>query len=164
MKTVSIKSLLLAVTVAAGGLAGLAVPTAASAQAYISVQIGMPPPPPRYEVVPAARPGWVWAPGHYEWLHDNYIWRRGHWVQARSGHVYVPANWRAQGRHWVYQPPRWDARPVRAARPAPRQWDQRDYRDRRDDRGRRNAARRWDRDGDRVPDRRDRRPNDPRRY
>ena len=46
MKAVSIKSLLLAATVAAGGLAGLALPTAAQAQAYINVQIGTPPPPP----------------------------------------------------------------------------------------------------------------------
>ena len=30
---------------------------AAHAQAYINVQIGTPPPPPRYEVVPAPRPG-----------------------------------------------------------------------------------------------------------
>ncbi len=46
MQAVSIKSLLLAATVAAGGLAGLALPTAAQAQAYINVQIGTPPPPP----------------------------------------------------------------------------------------------------------------------
>ena len=46
MKAVSSKSLLLAATVAAGGLAGVAMPTAAQAQAYINVQIGTPPPPP----------------------------------------------------------------------------------------------------------------------
>ncbi|MBK6866846.1 MAG: YXWGXW repeat-containing protein [Burkholderiales bacterium] len=156
--------MLLAATVAIGGLASLALPTAVQAQAYISVQIGTPPPPPRYEVVPAARPGWVWAPGHYEWVHNNHIWRRGHWVQARPGHVYVPAAWRAQGQRWVYQPPRWDARPVRAVQTAPRHWDRHDYRDRRDPRGQRDARQRWDRDGDGVPNRRDRRPNDPRRY
>ena len=170
MKAVSIKSLLLVATVAAGGLAGLALPTAAQAQAYINVQIGTPPPPPRYEVVPAPRPGWVWAPGHYEWAHNNYIWRRGHWLQARPGHAYVPAAWRAQGNRWVYQPPRWDARPVRVANPGPRHWDNRgprgyqDHRGNRDHRGRPAARPGADRDRDGVPNRYDRRPNDPRRY
>ena len=164
MKAVSIKSLLLAATVAAGGLAAVALPTAAQAQAYINVQIGTPPPPPRYEVVPAARPGYVWAPGHYEWAHNNHIWRRGHWVQARAGHDYVPAAWHAQGNRWVYQAPRWDARPVRAAGNSPRHWDNRDHRGNRDNRGRQNARPGWDRDGDGVPNRRDQRPNTPRRY
>lgn len=158
MKAVSIPSLLLAATVAAGGLAGMALPTAANAQAYINVQIGTPPPPPRYEVVPAARPGYVWATGHYEWVRNDYRWRRGHWVQARPGYDYVPAAWRAQGNRWVYQAPRWDARPVRVAHPGARHWDNRD------NRGRQNTRPGWDRDGDGVPNRHDRRPNDPRRY
>lgn len=162
MKAVSIKPLLLAASVATAGLAGLALPTAAEAQVAIHVQIGTAPPPPRHEVVPAARPGWVWAPGHYQWAHNHHIWRRGHWVQARPGHDYVPAMWRAQGNRWVYQPPRWDARPVRAQ--APRQWDRRDDRRHRDNRGRSNARPGWDNDRDGVPNRHDRRPNDPRRY
>ena len=45
MNTATIKSALLAATVAVGSLAGLALPTAAQAQGYISVQIGPPPPP-----------------------------------------------------------------------------------------------------------------------
>src|SRR6266542_3552782 len=36
------------------------------ADAQVSITFGSPPPPPRYEVVPAPRVGYVWAPGHYE--------------------------------------------------------------------------------------------------
>lgn len=141
MNTATLKSALLAATVAAGSLAGLALPTAAQAQAVISVQVG-PPPPPRMEAVPVARPGWVWAPGHYEWRHGNYVWTRGYWVRERPGYAYVAPVWAQQGGRWVYQPPRWDARPV--YRPAPRHLR--------------------DRDHDGVPNRYDRRPGDPRRY
>jgi hypothetical protein len=83
---------------------------------------------------------------------------RGHWLQARPGHAYVPASWRAQGQRWVYQPPRWDARPVRVAGSGPRHWDARDGR------GRPPARAGRDRDRDGVPDRHDRRPNNPYRY
>ena len=161
MRAISIKSLVLAASVAVIGLAGAALPTTARAQAIISVQIGTPPPPPRYEVVPAARPGYVWAAGHYEWRHGNYIWRRGHWVQARPGHVYVPAAWRAQGSRWLYQPPRWDARPLPASSRS-RHWrDDDSYRGGRHD----NRPRyRTDRDRDGVPDRTDRYPRNPRRH
>ena len=39
------------------------------------VQYG-PPPPPRYEVVPAPRRGMVWVPGHWAGPHT---WVDGHW-------------------------------------------------------------------------------------
>jgi len=151
-----LKAFVLAGAAVLGVAAGVALPTAAQAQAYISVQVGTPPPPPRVEMVPVSRPGYVWAPGHYQWLHGNYIWRRGHWVAARPGYAYVGPTWVSQGGGWVYQPERWDARPMRAQ--PPRQWD---------DRGRAPHARPgWRRDNDRdgVPNHRDRYPNNPRRY
>ena len=148
MNTATIKSALLAATVAVGSLAGLALPTAAQAQGYISVQIGTPPPP-RMEVVPAARPGWVWAPGHYEWRHGNYVWTRGYWVRERPGYAYVAPAWSSRGDRWVYQAPRWDPRPRHVNAPPRYAPPPRHVRDR-------------DRDG--VPNRYDRRPNDPRRY
>ncbi len=122
------------------GATGLALPTAAQAQAFVSVQIG-PPPPPRFEVVPATRPGYVWAPGHYEWLHGNYVWRRGYWTTARPGYAYVAPTWVADGPRWVYHPGRWDRHPGQAG---PRPWG--------------------DRDHDGVRNRRDRHPRDRHRY
>ena len=147
MKALSMKSVLLAASVATAGLAGLALPTPAQAQAWINVQIGTPPPAPRYEVVPAPRRGYVWAPGHYEARRGGYHWVRGHWLQARPGYAYVAPTWVAQGKRWAYRPARWDARPVRAYNGPPP-----------------HARARADRDRDGVPNRNDRRPNNRYRY
>lgn len=99
--------LLLAAALLAGATLGLALPKAAQAGTYISVQVGPPPLP--VEVVPAARPGYVWAPGFYEWRAQRYHWRPGHWVRARLGQVYVPARWHAAGSRWEYRPAHWRA-------------------------------------------------------
>ncbi len=70
------------------------------------------PPPPPYEVVPAPRPGYVWAPGAYRLVNDRYVWNPGTWQQARAGYRYVPDRWERyndNGREqWRYQASRWD--------------------------------------------------------
>lgn len=106
MRTRSLPPLMLAAALLAGA-AGLALPTGARASTYISVQIGPPPAP--VEVVPAARPGYVWAPGFYERRAERYHWRPGHWERARPGHVYVPARWHAVGPRWEHRPAYWQA-------------------------------------------------------
>lgn len=116
--------------------AGMALPAAAQAAAAISVRIGPPAAP--VELVPAPRPGWVWAPGHYEWRAERYHWRPGHWVRARPGYEYVAPRWRADRGRWIYVPARWEPRRMRPG---------------------------WrDRDHDGMPDRRDRAPRNPYRY
>ncbi len=134
----SLKPVLLSVAALLGTGAGLALPATAQAQPYVSVQVG-PPPPPRMERVPAQRPGYVWAPGHYEWRRGAYVWMGGHWVRARSGYAYAAPVWVQRGGQWVYQPGRWDR-----------------------DRGVRRHGR--DRDGDGVRNRYDRHPNNPYRH
>lgn len=146
-----LKPVLLSAAVLAASIGALALPTAAQAQAYFSVQIG-PPPPPRPEVMPMARPGYVWAPGHYEWRHGHYIWRRGYWVAARPGYAYVAPMWVAEGPRWVYRPERWERQPGHAGPPPWSNGHHRDMRHRRD----------HYRDG--VPNRYDRRPNNPYQY
>ena len=76
--------------VAAGALMGL-LPTAANAQ-YAVVVRGAPPAP-LQEVIPADRPGYVWAPGHYDWRDNQYVWIRGHWLPRREGYVYREPRW-----------------------------------------------------------------------
>ena len=58
------KLALLAALAIAGGAAATFTPPA-SAQVSFSLSVGTPPPPMRYEVVPAPRPGYVWAPGYW---------------------------------------------------------------------------------------------------
>ncbi|WP_233238238.1 YXWGXW repeat-containing protein [Bordetella sp. LUAb4] len=100
----------------------------AVAHADVSINIGVAPPPPRVEVVPAPRAGYIWAPGHWEWRRDHHVWIGGSWLRARPGYAYRAPQWRQDHGRWVY------------------------------------AASRWDRDGDGVPDRHDRRPDNPHRH
>ena len=148
MNTVSIKSALLAGALAAVGLAGLALPSQAQASTYFSLQIG--PPAPLVEVVPVARPGYVWAPGHYEWRRGRYDWVGGHWLRAHG-----PRPWGDRDHDGVRN--RWDR--DRDGDGVPNRWERRD----RDHDGVRNR-RDHDRDGDGVRNRHDRRPNDRHRY
>ena len=61
----------------------------ASAEIYVNIA----PPAPRYEVVPAPRHGYVWAPGYWDWRHGRYHWVAGHYVRHRPGHYYEPVRW-----------------------------------------------------------------------
>jgi len=96
------------------------------------------PPPDRYEVVPPARRGWVWEPGHWRWNGRRHVWVSGHWERHRVGYVYVGPRWVEHDGRWVYHARRWD----------------------RDRDGIPNRVDR-DRDGDGVPNRYDRRPDNP---
>jgi hypothetical protein len=58
------------------------------------------PPAPRYEAVPAARPGQAWAPGYWNWEETRYAWTPGHWVEARPGYVWSPERWERKGNSW----------------------------------------------------------------
>lgn len=88
---------------AAAGLLGL-VGTAQAVPAVVAttpppqvIVMQNAPPPPVYEQVPAARPGYVWAPGHYEWQNGRYVWMTGRWIDDRPG--------------WRWQEARWQQRP-----------------------------------------------------
>ena len=110
-----------------------------AAQAQFNAIVSVAPPPPRHEVVPAAREGWVWAPGHYEWRGNEYAWVEGHWLRERVGYEYREPRWvqHADG-SWLFVGNNWERRMERHAR-----------------------GRDWDGDG--IPDRRDRFPRNPNR-
>ncbi len=97
------------------------------------VYITMPPPPVRYEVVPTPRPGYVWAPGYWNWRNNRHAWVKGHWERERSGYYYHPHRWvQHDGGRWANESGKWARTP-------------------------------YDRDGDGVPNRLDRAPDNPRR-
>jgi len=122
------RKLLLAAMVAST-FAALAPPVSAAVDVYITT----PPPPVRFEAVPAARAGYVWAPGHWNWRNNRHAWVKGHWERERSGYYYHPHRWVQQdGGRWSNERGKWDRTPR-------------------------------DRDGDGVSNRRDRAPDNPRR-
>jgi hypothetical protein len=51
------------------------------------------PPAPRHEVVPAARRGYEWAPGYWNWNGHRHVWVKGHWERARAGYVFHRPEW-----------------------------------------------------------------------
>ena len=78
-------SKLKAITVLAAASATISV--SAVAATYIDVRVA--PPPPRHEMVPAARPGYVWAPGYWDWTRPPP--RLGEWpLGARASRLRVP--------------------------------------------------------------------------
>lgn len=79
------------------------------AQAQIYVQVA--PPAPMQEAQPAARSGYVWVPGHYEWRGNQYTWVQGYWVADRPGYEYVEPRWvqRANGQ-WYMVGNNWERR------------------------------------------------------
>lgn len=145
------KKTLLAI-VAAGSLVGLA-PLAAQAQPTVIVREA--PPPPMHEAMPGERPGFVWAPGHYEWRHGRYAWMRGHWMPERAGYAYREPRWIQRGNgEWAMVGGDWVRHDDRYAQG--RRYDEERWEHRRGPHG--------DRDLDGVPNRYDRAPNDPYRH
>jgi hypothetical protein len=114
---------------------------ASGAATYVDVRVA--PPAPRMEVVPVARPGYVWVPGHWDWRGHRHVWVGGHWERERRGYVYQNPTWVHDGDRWVLRRGAWS----------------------RGDRDRDGVPNRYDndRDGDRVPNRYDHHPNNPRR-
>lgn len=112
-----------------------------AAHAQYNAIVSMAPPPPRHEIVPAPREGWIWAPGHYEYRGEDYVWVQGHWLRERVGYEYREPRWvqRADG-SWIFVGNNWERRMERHARARGRDWD-----------------------GDGIPDRRDRFPRNPNR-
>jgi hypothetical protein len=122
------------------------------------------PPAVKYESVPAARRGYEWAPGYWNWNGRRYVWVKGHYERARHGYSYQRAEWR-QGRNgWELDRGGWR----HGQRVADRRDRDGDGIDNRNDRDRDNDGVRnrndRDRDGDGVRNRDDARPDNPNRY
>ena len=64
------------------------------------VDVRFAPPAPRYEVVPAPRVGYVWAPGYWDYRHNRYHWVAGNWVRERPGYYYSSPTWVQHGDRW----------------------------------------------------------------
>src|SRR5690349_23409176 len=90
----------------AAAIGSFALPAAARVDFFVNVA----PPPPRYEVVPAPRVGYVWVPGAWEWRHNRHHWVRGYWVRERPGYYYAPARWVPRDGRYYYEAPGWRGR------------------------------------------------------
>jgi hypothetical protein len=74
----------------------------------IGVEIDVPPPAARIEVVPSPRPGQTWAPGYWSWDGGRYVWVEGRWIEARPGFYWVPERWEQRERRHHFEPGHWE--------------------------------------------------------
>lgn len=81
-------------------------PGLASAHTYLEVDVA--PPAPRYEVIPEARVGYVWAPGYWTWRHHEHVWVSGHYIRARHHRHWVAARWDDRYGRYRYEPGHWE--------------------------------------------------------
>ena len=132
---------LLVAALVSSTFAAMSLPAAAEIDFYVNIA----PPAPRYEIVPAPRAGYVWAPGYWDYRSNRYVWTRGHWERERRGYYYHPTQWSEHEGKWYRYNGRWSRDENRL-----RYYDGRAWR----------AA---DRDHDGTPDYRDRAPDNPRR-
>jgi len=58
------------------------------------------PPPPRDEKHDAARAGFVWIPGQWDWKAGKYDWTPGHWERERAGKKWREAKWEQHDGKW----------------------------------------------------------------
>jgi hypothetical protein len=100
------KSLTLAALILAGAAAA---PLPSLAQSNVSLYVGMAPPAPIVERMPAPRHGYVWAPGYWNWNGHRHVWTQGYWVAERPGYVYNAPAWYQGSGGWYMQPARWSA-------------------------------------------------------
>jgi hypothetical protein len=94
---------LLAAAVAAIGFA--AVP--ALSHDVIFTEIDSPPPAMQVEVVPAARTGYVYIPGYWDYRNNTYTWVSGHFEPARVGYVFVAPRYEQVDGRWRMYAGRW---------------------------------------------------------
>jgi len=102
MKTVG-KALILGLS-----LAGSVMLAPVVASAAVGIDITVAPPAPRVEVVPPSRPGFVWAPGFWEWRGGAHVWVPGHWMGERRGWHWAPDRWEQRGDHWHHWRGHWE--------------------------------------------------------
>ncbi len=85
----------------------LASAAALPARAQVTINIGVAPPPVRYEPVPVLAPAQVWAPGYWAWNGDRYIWVHGRAIAKREGYRWAPDHWVQSSRGYTRQPGYW---------------------------------------------------------
>jgi hypothetical protein len=107
-----------------GTMATIATPAVAA------VVVRVAPPPPREEVAPGPRHGYVWVAGYWDYRNNRHHWVKGTWVKERRGYHYNQSNWVERDGRWHLERGKWS---------------------------------RADRDGDGVPNSRDRAPDNPNR-
>jgi hypothetical protein len=69
-----------------------------------------PPPPPVVVYAPPPQRGYVWQPGYWTIVDDDWVWVEGRWVRNHPGYYWQPAHWvEDSGGRWRLIPGSWVA-------------------------------------------------------
>jgi hypothetical protein len=79
---------------------------------WLALRRRIAPPAPRVVIVPAPRPGRIWAPGYWRWTGGAYVWIDGAWIVERPGFVYAPSHWARFPGGWRFIAGGWARRPL----------------------------------------------------
>jgi len=91
-----------------GRLLGAFAFTAIATAAIVSSR---PPPPPQVVVYPPPpQNGYVWQPGYWTIVNDDWVWVEGRWIRNHPGYRWDPAHWvEDSGGRWRLIPGAWIA-------------------------------------------------------
>jgi hypothetical protein len=98
------KSMLVALSVVS--LGSILIPMTAGAE--VGIYLNIAPPPVRYEMVPAARPGYLWSPGYWNAKSNHHVWKSGHWERERDGYRYAQPTWSQHDNRWQLDRGHWN--------------------------------------------------------
>ena len=110
MKNKSFMYAILSIAIIAGGTSLVA--PVAQAGVNLNLELGIPPPEPRYEPVPVARDGFIWIQGFWGWDGNRHVWHEGRWEHERRGYAYRPEHWERVGDHWRFREGGWEQHKV----------------------------------------------------
>jgi hypothetical protein len=81
-----------------------------AARAAVSFDVEVAPPPPRYEVVPPPRVGYVWTPGYWRWdaPHHRHVWVRGRYIHGHRGEHWVAHRWHEHDGRYRFENGHWE--------------------------------------------------------
>jgi hypothetical protein len=65
------------------------------------------PPPPKAEQHEAAKAGYVWVDGNYQWKAGKYEWLAGHWEREQANKHWSPGAWQKNGDRWAWHDGTW---------------------------------------------------------
>lgn len=91
------------------------------------------PPPSREEKHEAAKDGYVWTNGRWDWQHGKYAWLDGHWERAQAGKTWRVPKWEQRDGHYIVVEGGWDDGAPSAMLPPPPPGPGPDRRDHRHD-------------------------------
>ena len=82
------------------------------AEGGVSVNVSVQPAPPEIRVeAHEGRAGFIWMPGHWQWVGGKYEWMTGRWERERANKHFIEGKWELRGNAWIWTEGNWEDAP-----------------------------------------------------